>query len=55
MKANAEHANERLLAIENPHDAATLSGIAVGWQTLADQIDRYHARQPDPDPAFGIS
>jgi hypothetical protein len=43
-----------LLAIEKPDDAATLSGIAVGWQTLADQIDRYHARQLDPDPAFGI-
>jgi hypothetical protein len=43
-----------LLAIETPDDAATLSGIAVGLQTLADQIDRYHARQLDPDPAFGI-
>jgi hypothetical protein len=43
-----------LLAIEKPDDARTLSGIATGWQALADQIDRYHARQPDPDPAFGI-
>jgi hypothetical protein len=35
-------ANERLLlAIEKPDDAVTLSGIAIGWQTLADQIDRY--------------
>jgi hypothetical protein len=28
-----------LLAIEKPDDATTLSGIAAGWQTLADQID----------------
>jgi hypothetical protein len=40
-----------LLAIEKPNDARTLSGVAAGWQTLADQIDRYHARKPDPDPA----
>jgi CheY-like chemotaxis protein len=33
--------------------AGTLSSIATGWQTLADQIDRYHARGPDMDPAFG--
>ena len=43
-----------LLALEKPDDAITLSGVANGWQTLADQIDRYHARQPAPDPAFGI-
>jgi hypothetical protein len=43
-----------LLALEKPDDAITLSGVAAGWQTLADQIDRYHARQPAPDPAFGI-
>jgi hypothetical protein len=47
-------ANECLrLAIETPHDAGTLSGIATVWQTLADQIDLYHARQPTPDPALG--
>jgi hypothetical protein len=39
-----------LLAIGAPDDAIALSGIAIGWQSLADQIDRYHARQPDPDP-----
>ena len=44
-----------LLALEKPTDDATaLSGIATGWQVLADQIDRYHARQPASDPAFGI-
>jgi hypothetical protein len=43
-----------LLAIEKPEDATNLSGIAAGWQTLADQIDRYHARLPHSDPAFGI-
>jgi len=43
-----------LLAIEKPDDAVILSGIAIGWQTLADQIDRYHARQPDADPALGV-
>jgi hypothetical protein len=43
-----------LLALEKPDDAITLSGVAAGWQTLADQIDPYHARQPAPDPAFGI-
>jgi CheY-like chemotaxis protein len=42
-----------LLAIEKPDDANTLSGIATGWQALADQIDRYHARQSHSDPAFG--
>jgi hypothetical protein len=47
-------ANDCLLfAIEQPDDAGTLSSIATGWQTLADQIDRYHARGPDTDPAFG--
>src|ERR1700694_1208008 len=40
-----------LLAIEKPDDAGTLSSIATGWQTLADEIDRYHAR--GLDPAFG--
>ena len=43
-----------LLALEKPDDAATLSGIATGWEALADEIDRYHARQPVSDPAFGI-
>jgi hypothetical protein len=43
-----------LLGIEKPDDAVTLSAVAVGRQTLADRIDRYHARQPDSDPAFGI-
>jgi hypothetical protein len=43
-----------LLGIEKPDDAATLSGLATRWQALADQIDRYYAQQPDPDPAFGI-
>jgi len=33
-----------LLALEKPDDAITLSGITTGWQALADQIDRYHAR-----------
>ena len=48
-------ANECLqLAIETPDNATTLSGIVTGWQALAEQIDRYHARQSDPDPAFGI-
>jgi hypothetical protein len=42
-----------LLAIEKPDDAAALSGIATGWEKLADQIDRYHARESDPDPTFG--
>jgi CheY-like chemotaxis protein len=42
-----------LLAIEKTDDAGTLSSIATGWQTLADQIDRYHARRADPDPSFG--
>jgi CheY-like chemotaxis protein len=42
-----------LSAIEKPDAAETLSSIATGWQTLADQIDRYHARRPDTDPAFG--
>ena len=42
-----------LLATEKPDDAGTLSSITTGWQTLADQIDRYHTRRPDPDPAFG--
>jgi hypothetical protein len=41
-----------LLAVEKPNDATTLAGIATGWEALADQIDRYHARQADP--AFGI-
>src|SRR5450631_3545200 len=44
----------RLLAIERPDDAVTLSGIATVWQTLADQIDRYHARQHDLDSASSI-
>jgi hypothetical protein len=36
-------ANESLLlAIETPDDATTISGIATGWQALAEQIDRYH-------------
>jgi hypothetical protein len=43
-----------LLAIEKPDEARALAGIATGWETLADQIDRYHAHQPLPDPAFGI-
>jgi hypothetical protein len=43
-----------LLALEKTDDATNLFGIAAGWQTLADQIDRYHARQPVSDPAFGI-
>jgi hypothetical protein len=43
-----------LLVIEKPEDATNLSGIAAGWQTLADQIDRYHARLPHSDPEFGI-
>jgi hypothetical protein len=43
-----------LLAIGTPDDAVALSGIASRWEALADQIDRYHLRQPDPDPAFGI-
>jgi hypothetical protein len=43
-----------LLAIGTPDEAVALSGIATRWQALADQIDRYHLRQPDPDPAFGI-
>jgi hypothetical protein len=42
-----------LLAIGSPDDAVALSGIAIGWQSLADRIDRYHARQPDPDPVPG--
>jgi hypothetical protein len=43
-----------LLAVEKPDDATNLAGIAAGWQTLADQIDRYHARQLDSNPALGI-
>jgi hypothetical protein len=43
-----------LLALEKPDDATALSGIATGWQALAAQIDRYHTKQRDPDPAFGI-
>jgi hypothetical protein len=44
-------ANEGLLlAIGTPNDAVALSGITVGWQTLADQIDRYHVRGPGPGP-----
>jgi hypothetical protein len=43
-----------LLALEKPDDATTLSGIATGWHALADQIDRYHARKPNPDPVFSI-
>jgi hypothetical protein len=43
-----------LLVIEKPDDATTLAGLAAGWQTLADQIDRYHARRPHSDPALGI-
>ena len=43
-----------LLELEKPDDAVNLSGIANGWQALADQIDRYHAQQPASDPAFGI-
>jgi hypothetical protein len=39
-----------LLAIGTPDDAVALSGIAIGWQSLADQIDRYHAHQSDPNP-----
>jgi hypothetical protein len=39
-----------LLAIGKPDDAVALSGIAIGWQSLADQIDRYHAHRPDPNP-----
>jgi CheY-like chemotaxis protein len=42
-----------LLAVEKPDDATALSGIGTGWQALADQIDRYHARQPHSDPAIG--
>jgi hypothetical protein len=43
-----------LLANETPDDAGTLSEMATGWQTLADQIDRYNARRSDPDPEFDI-
>jgi hypothetical protein len=39
-----------LLAIGTPDDAVALSGIAIGWQSLADRIDRYHARESEPDP-----
>jgi CheY-like chemotaxis protein len=43
-----------LLAIEQRDETGTpSSSIATGLQTLADQIDRYHARRPDADPAFG--
>jgi hypothetical protein len=38
-----------LLAIGRPEDAVALSDIAIVWETLADQIDRYHAREPNPD------
>jgi hypothetical protein len=55
MMLNSNHcraqANEcLLLAIGKPDDAVALSGIAIGWETLADQIDRYHSREPSPDP-----
>jgi CheY-like chemotaxis protein len=43
-------ANDCLLLAD---DDGTLSGLATGWLTLADHIDRYHARRPNPDPAFG--
>jgi hypothetical protein len=39
-----------LLAIGTPDDAVALSSITMGWQSLADQIDRYHALEPDPLP-----
>jgi hypothetical protein len=39
--------------LEKPDDATALSGIATGWQALA-HLDRYQARQPASDPAFGI-